>query len=154
GATLDSSLDAVDALDGVPAVAMCYSNMILAREPAEFAALLAEAGVAGVIVPDLPLGEADEISGALLERGLALVPLVAPTTPAERRRQIAASATGFVYAVSLVGVTGERTELPAELEAFVTALRAESEVPVAVGFGIGTPEQAAAVGAIADGVII
>jgi tryptophan synthase alpha chain len=154
GATLESALDSVPALDGVPAVAMCYSNMVLARGAAEFAELLAGAGVAGAIVPDLPLGEADEISDALRARDLALIPLVALTTPDERRRRIAASATGFVYAVSLVGVTGERSELPVELESFVAALREEAEVPVAVGFGIGTPEQAAAVGAIADGVII
>lgn len=154
GTTLDSSLDAVAALDGVPAVAMCYSNMILARGAGEFAAALDEAGVAGAIVPDLPLGEGNEIKEALDARGLALIPLVAMTTPEERRRAIAASATGFVYAVSLVGVTGERNELPAGLEEFVSALREESDVPVAVGFGIGTPDQAAAVGRIADGVII
>ena len=88
------------------------------------------------------------------DAGLALVPLVAPTTPAERRARICAAAQGFVYVVSTVGTTGERDELPPELAELVAATKAEAEVPVAVGFGIGTPEQAAEVGEVADGVII
>ena len=84
--------------------------------------------------------------GRFDEAGLALVPLVAPTTPAERRARICAAARGFVYVVSAVGTTGERDELPAELSGLVAATKAEAEVPVAVGFGIGTPEQAAAGG--------
>ncbi|MGH2923193.1 MAG: tryptophan synthase subunit alpha, partial [Solirubrobacterales bacterium] len=83
-----------------------------------------------------------------------LVPLIAPTTPAERRRAIAAEAEGFVYLVSTVGVTGEREALPDELTGLIASVREESSVPVAVGFGISTVEQAAAVGAVADGVII
>ncbi len=154
GATLEGSLDSVGALGDRPAVAMCYSNMILARGAAEFAALLGRAGVAGVIVPDLPLEEAEEFRGVFDSAGLALVPLVAPTTPVERRRRIAETASGFVYAVSDVGVTGERQAMPERLIEFVSALKDESPVPVAVGFGIGTTEQAAAVGEIADGVII
>ena len=86
--------------------------------------------------------------------GLALVPLVAPTTPPERRAAICAAARGFVYVVSTVGTTGERGELPPGLAELVSATRAESEVPVAVGFGIGTPAQAAEVGRVADGVIV
>jgi tryptophan synthase alpha chain len=80
--------------------------------------------------------------------------LVAPTTPDERRAQICASAHGFVYLVSSVGVTGERAELPAELTVLISAAKEEASVPVAVGFGISTPEQAATVGRLADGVII
>ena len=82
------------------------------------------------------------------------MPLVAPTTPAERRARICAAAQGFVYVISDVGVTGERDELPPALAELVAAVRSESELPAAVGFGIATPEQAAAVGRIADGVII
>jgi tryptophan synthase alpha chain len=100
------------------------------------------------------LGEADELAAALGDAGVAPVPLVAPTTPAERRRRICERAAGFVYVVSDTRVTGERDDLPAGLAGLVEAVRAESTVPVAVGFGIGTAEQAAAVGRIADGVIV
>jgi tryptophan synthase alpha chain len=82
------------------------------------------------------------------------VPLVAPTTPAERRARICAAAQGFVYVVSTVGTTGERDEIPAQLSELVEATKAEAEVPVAVGFGIGTPAQVAQVGEVADGVIV
>ena len=136
-------------------VAMVYSNMILAGGGAEaFAARIAEAGAAGAIVPDLPIEEAGDIRDALGAQGLALVPLVAPTTPPERRRIICEGAEGFVYLVSTMGVTGEREELPPELTDLIAAAKDEADVPVAVGFGIATPEQAGAVGGMADGVII
>jgi tryptophan synthase alpha chain len=107
-----------------------------------------------VIVPDLPLGEAEEVRDAFSAAGLALVPLLAPTTSAERRAQICAVAAGFVYVVSTVGTTGERDEIPPGLSELVAAAKVDAAVPVAVGFGIGTPAQAAQVGAVADGVII
>ena len=154
GATLDGSLEAIAALGDVPAVVMCYANMAFALGADGFAERLASAGAAGAIVPDLPVDEADEMREAFGGRGLALVPLVAPTSAPERRERICASARGFVYAVSDVGVTGERESLPEELAEFVAAVREAAAVPVAVGFGIGTPEQAAAVGRTADGVII
>jgi tryptophan synthase alpha chain len=155
GATLEGVLDVGQGLgEQVPIVPMVYSNMALARGAHEFAAMLAGAGAAGAIIPDLPLGEEDELGEALRDAGVAPVPLVAPTTPPERRRRICEGATGFIYVVSDTRVTGERDELPAGLADLVEAVRAESAVPVAVGFGIGTPEQAAAVGHIADGVII
>jgi tryptophan synthase alpha chain len=155
GATLDESLEPCRVVGpGVPVVVMCYSNMVLALGPRRFAAKLSEAGACGAIVPDLPLEEAGELRNALVAEGLALVPLVAPTTPAERRRRICAAAHGFVYAVSDVGVTGERQALPSELAEFLAAVDADAAVPVAVGFGIGTPDQAASVGRSADGVII
>jgi tryptophan synthase alpha chain len=119
-----------------------------------FARKAAAAGAAGVIVPDLPLDEADGVREDFAAEDLALVPLLAPTTPAERRRRICASARGFVYVVSTVGTTGERAEIPAALTELVEATKADAATPVAVGFGIGTPEQAAQVGGIADGVII
>jgi tryptophan synthase alpha chain len=155
GATLEDSLVACRELgEGVPAVLMVYVNMILALGPRRFAGRIAEAGVAGAIVPDLPLEESAEVRDALQGEGLALVPLVAPTTPPERRRRISKAAEGFVYVVAEVGVTGERDELPSSLAGVVEGARDEAEVPVAVGFGIGTPEKAALVGEIADGVII
>ncbi len=156
GATLASALEVCESISArLPVVLMAYANMVLAHGgAAEFARRAAGAGAAGAIVPDLPLGEAEEIREAFAAAGLALVPLVAPTTPAERRARICAAAEGFVYVVSTVGTTGERTELPAGLAELVAAAKAESEVPVAVGFGIGTPERAALVGEVADGVIV
>jgi tryptophan synthase alpha chain len=155
GATLESVLETCAAVgERVPVALMVYANMILANDPIEFAAKTVGAGAAGVIVPDLPLEERGPIGEALSERGLPLIPLIAPTTPPERRARICASAEGFVYLVSTVGVTGERTELPAELSELIAAAGREAEVPVAVGFGISTPEQAATVGREADGVII
>ena len=155
GATLETALEACSEVAAdVPVVAMGYTNMILATGEAEFAARLAEAGAAGAIVPDLPLGEGQGIREAFAGAGLALVPLVAPTTSPERRKEICAQAQGFVYLVSTVGVTGERAGLPPQLAELVVAAKSESPVPVAVGFGISTPEQVAAVGAEADGVIV
>jgi tryptophan synthase alpha chain len=155
GATLATVLDVCGSISRrIPAVLMCYANMALARGLDAFAADLSDAGAAGAILPDLPLEEADGARHALAARGLALAPLVAPTTPPERRRRICAVATGFVYVVSDVGTTGEREELPAALTDLITAVKRDSEVPVAVGFGIGTPEQAATVGTVADGVIV
>ena len=155
GASLESVLETCAAAsDSVPVVVMCYANVILARGLDEYAEMLTGAGAAGTIVPDLPIEEARELREALRARGIALVPLVAPTTPAERRARICASAEGFVYVVSVSGVTGERRELPRELAELVSAVGSESEVPAAVGFGVGTAEQAGALGRIADGVII
>lgn len=155
GATLDSALGAVAGVaDRVPVVAMCYSNMILAAGEAEFASRLADAGIAGAIIPDLPLDEGEGIREAMAAAGIPVVPLLAPTTPEDRRRAICEAAEGFIYVVSTVGVTGERHGVPAELAELVESVRADARVPVAVGFGISTPEQVAEVGRIADGVIV
>ena len=155
GTTLEEVLaSGAELAERVPVVAMCYSNMVFARGADAFAAALAAAGLAGAIVPDLPPEEAGPVREALDPHGLALVPLVAPTTPPERRRRICAGAQGFVYVVSDTRTTGERDELPPGLGELVAAVREAAPVPAAVGFGIGTPEQAAAVGRIADGVIV
>jgi len=155
GATLDSTLEICARLAArVPVIAMGYANMALARGPQRFARALADAGAAGAIIPDLPPEEGGEIAAELRAAGLALIPLVAPTTPPSRRAAICAAAEGFVYLVSDTRTTGERDELPASLAELVAATRADSPVPVAVGFGIGSAEQAAEVGRVADGVII
>jgi tryptophan synthase alpha chain len=157
GATLATALETCRSIaDRLPVVLMIYANMVLAHGgPEEFAAMIGAAGAAGAIVPDLPLGEDDEIRAALVAAGLALVPLVAPTTEPERRRAICERAAGFVYLVSTTGTTGERAAIPAELAELAAATREDAGgTPVAVGFGISTPRQAAEVGAIADGVII
>jgi tryptophan synthase alpha chain len=138
----------------VPVVLMVYANVVLAGGGEAFARRAAAAGASGLIVPDLPHDEAAEVRAACDAEGLALVPLVAPTTPPERVEAIGADARGFVYAVSLLGTTGERDELPPGLEEMVEGIRGATEVPVAVGFGISTSEQASAVAEVADGVIV
>lgn len=155
GATLDSALEVCRSIaDRVPVVAMGYANMILARGPSEFAAKLAAAGAVGAIVPDLPPEEGGEVTDALRDAGLAIVPLVAPNTSPERRARICGGAEGFVYLVSDTRTTGERDELASGLADLVAATRDVSPVPVAVGFGIGTAEQAASIGSVAEGAII
>jgi tryptophan synthase alpha chain len=156
GATLGSALEVCAAVSGrLPVVLMVYANMVLSQEGAEgFATRATAAGAAGAIVPDLPLDEATGVREVFEAAGLALIPLLAPTTPPERRAEICRVASGFVYVVSTVGTTGERQELPPGLTDLVAAAREEADVPVAVGFGITTPEQAAEVGRAADGVII
>ncbi len=138
----------------IPVLPMVYANVVLTLGPDRFAAALENAGAVGAIIPDLPPGEDDAVAAALTERGLALIGFVSPTTPPERLAEVAAGAVGFTYVVSLTGVTGERSELPPELGELVAAVRERSSAPAAVGFGIGTPQQAADVGGIADGVII
>jgi tryptophan synthase alpha chain len=138
----------------VPVVLMVYVNVVLTAGPEAFALRAASAGAAGLIVPDLPHDEAGEVRAACEAEGLALVPLVAPTTPPERVAEIGADARGFVYTVSLTGITGERDALPPGLAETVERVRGSTEAPVAVGFGISTGEQARAVGELADGVIV
>jgi tryptophan synthase alpha chain len=143
------------AREGIAVVLMCYANLILARGLARFADQLADAGASGLIVPDLPLEEGDAVLEACDQRAVALVPLVAPTTPDGRLQRIGAQARGFVYAVSLRGTTGERDSLSEALPKLIGRVRTHASVPVAVGFGIGTPDQArGAADAGADGVII
>jgi tryptophan synthase alpha chain len=139
----------------LPVVLMCYANPIFARGAERFVDALAGAGLAGLIVPDLPLEESTELRELCDRRGVALVPLVAPTTPEDRLTRIGASARGFVYAVSLTGTTGERASVDGALATVVRRAAAHTEVPVAVGFGIAEPAHAAAaVAAGADGVIV
>jgi tryptophan synthase alpha chain len=155
GATPHRVLGACERLAArVPVVLMVYANIVLTAGAQAFALRAAAAGAAGLIVPDLPHDEALELRAACDMEGLALVPLVAPTTTPERIAEIGADARGFVYTVSLTGTTGERAELPPRLADTVARVRASSDVPVAVGFGISTPAHARAVAEIADGVIV
>ena len=156
GATLPAVLEVGRAIAAhVPVVLMCYANPIFARGLERFADALVAASISGLIVPDLPLEESGDILAACDARGVALVPLVAPTTPDDRLASIGAQARGFLYAVALTGTTGERTAVDGGLEALVQRAAAHTDVPVAVGFGIGTPEQAAVAAAGgADGVIV
>jgi tryptophan synthase alpha chain len=156
GASLAGVLEVARALaPSVPVVLMCYANMVLAPGAHAFAQRLAQSGACGLIVPDLPLEESAEIRAACDAQGLALVPLVAPTTTPERMAAIGAQARGFVYAVSVVGTTGERAVLSERFGDVLAHARASTDAPVALGFGIGTPAQARlAADAGADGVIV
>ena len=156
GATIGGVLEVGAALARrVPVVLMCYVNLVLARGAEPFARRLAAAQISGLIVPDLPLHEAGEVRAACDAAGIALVPLVAPTTPADRLDAIAAAARGFVYVVSVVGTTGERAALGDHVAGLLARVKERTELPLALGFGISTPEQAAAAAAAgADGVIV
>jgi tryptophan synthase alpha chain len=156
GASVERVLGVASALAPLlPVIAMTYTNVLLARGVERFLERLADCGVSGLIVPDLPFEEAEEIAAAAAEVGVALVPLVAPTTTDERLARIGARARGFVYVVSVAGTTGERAGASASLAPLLARAHAHTEVPVALGFGISTPAQAAAAAdAGADGVIV
>jgi tryptophan synthase alpha chain len=156
GASVGGVLEVARALaPRVPVVLMVYANMVFAPGVEAFVERLARTGACGLIVPDLPLEEARELREACERLGLALVQLVAPTTTPERLRAIGEAARGFVYAVSVVGTTGEREALQDRFAEVVARAKASTDVPVALGFGISTPEQAGqAAAAGADGVIV
>lgn len=137
-----------------PIMLMGYYNPILAYGTARYVQDAATAGADGFIVPDLPPEEADELEKLAAEAGLCLIHFLAPTSSAERIEMVTARAQGFIYLVSVTGVTGARQNLQTGLADFVARVRAKAHVPLAVGFGIGTPEQAQAVGQLADGVIV
>lgn len=158
GMTVKKSLAAVKSLRGkgidTPAMMMGYYNPILAYGQEAFVRDAAEAGVDGFIVPDLPPEEADELEELANKYGLALIHFLAPTSDPRRIENVAGRAKGFIYMVSLTGITGARTELAADLGDFIERVRRKTETPLAVGFGISTAEQAGNVGQMADGVIV
>jgi tryptophan synthase alpha chain len=156
GASLTGVLEVARALaPSVPVVLMCYANMVFAPGVEAFAERLGRTGASGLIVPDLPLEETSDALAACDAHGIALVPLVAPTTPPERLALIGARARGFLYTVSVVGTTGERAALSDRFAETVASAKAGTEAPVALGFGISTPEHAIqAAQAGADGVIV
>ncbi|MGB8981596.1 MAG: tryptophan synthase subunit alpha [Anaerolineales bacterium] len=178
GITVRKCLEAVKELRGrgvdVPLILMGYYNPMLAYGLEKFLCDAAEAGVDGFIIPDLPMEEADEfrvalngaqsnglarpssapLRGSAQDEGLPLIQMLAPTTPNDRMEMIARHAKGFIYLVSVTGVTGERKSIPEGLDELIVRVREHTSVPVCVGFGISTPEQAGQVGALADGVIV
>jgi tryptophan synthase alpha chain len=137
-----------------PACFMGYYNPIIAYGLERFVNDARAAGIQGLIVPDLPPEEADELKQHCDRAGLAFIYFLAPTSDESRIEQVTTQANGFVYLVSLTGVTGARSSLDADLEAFINRVRAQTRIPLAVGFGISNPEQTAAVGSLADGVIV
>jgi tryptophan synthase alpha chain len=158
GITLPKCLDAVRRLRqrgiAVPLMLMGYFNPISAFGEAAFAQACADAGVDGLIVPDLPPDEAAALEGLCASHAVGLTYLLAPTSSPQRMRLVTGRSRGFVYLVSVAGVTGARDSLPPLLAHFVQRVRAVTRKPLAVGFGISTPAQAREVASIADGVIV
>lgn len=138
----------------VPIVLMGYYNPVLSFGPERFAREAAAAGVDGILLVDLPPEEAGEIRGYLTESGIRYITLLAPTTPVERRVRLAAEGEGYLYYVSMTGVTGVQRIDPGAIGAEVAALRDSSPIPVAVGFGISSPADARAVAGFADAVVV
>ncbi len=145
---------AVRAASDVPVALMGYLNPLLAAGLDAFVAEAAAAGVDAFIVPDLLPESSSELAVPAARAGVRTVFLLAPTSTPDRVAAAAAAATGFVYLVSVTGVTGARAELPTDLAGKVAAIRAASGVPVVIGFGVSTPAQARALGAQADGVVV
>lgn len=137
-----------------PFCAMTYYNPLFSYGVERFVADAVTAGIDGLIVPDLPPEEAQELEQACRAAGLATIYLLAPTSTDERIRSVTGHCTGFVYLVSVTGITGARSDLPPDLAEFVARVRRYTNLPLAIGFGIGAREQAAAVARIAEGVIV
>jgi len=158
GITVKRSLEMIGELRsrGViqPFLVMGYTNPILAYGLERFVDEAAAAGADGFIVPDLPPEEADDLDRLCRERGLGLIYFLAPTSTEERIQLVAAKAQGFIYLVSLAGVTGARAQLAGGLHDFVGRIRNTTSTPIAIGFGVSTPEQASEVSGFADGVIV
>jgi len=142
GMTMGASLELAEAIarEGTPVVLMTYINPILAYDARRFAAEAAQSGVAGVIVPDMPVEESEPVAGWLRAASLDTIFMVAPTTSSARMATICERSTGFVYCVTLTGITGARKELPPGLKELFKEVRKHTELPVAAGFGISRPE--------------
>jgi tryptophan synthase alpha chain len=139
---------------GAPIVTMVSYAIVHRHGVAEYLREAVGAGVDGLIVPDLPVEEAAELKRRADEAGLKLIQLVTPTTPRDRAVQIARTSSGFLYYVSVAGITGERKALPPELAENVAWLRSQTELPICIGFGIGGPDQVRALAPTADGLIV
>jgi len=141
-------------LQECPLVAMVSYSLVQHRGPEAFLEQAQEAGFSGAIVPDLPVEESGKLAGLAADRDFKLIQLITPTTPRERAVQIAQASTGFLYCVSVTGITGERDQLPHELLDQIGWLRRQTELPICVGFGISKPEHVRMLRDVADGVIV
>lgn len=142
------------ASEGVPVVLMTYINPVLAYDPRRFAAEAAQAGVAGVIVPDLPVEESEPVAGWLRAASLDTVFMVAPTTAEDRLASICEHSSGFVYCVTVTGITGARKELPSGMKELFGQVRRHTKLPVAAGFGISRPEHMKALKGNVDAAVV
>lgn len=157
GVSLRSALELVASVRDrveIPIVLMSYYNPLVRLGEERFAVEAAAAGVDGVIVPDLPVEESSSLRAACVRAGVDLVGMVAPTTPIERMAAIAEASSGFLYCVSLKGVTGSRRELPLGIDLLIGRVREVTRLPAVVGFGISSAEQVRRVAAVADGVVV
>jgi tryptophan synthase alpha chain len=137
-----------------PVVLMSYLNPLLVYGFDNLAAAAVESNVSGFIVPDLPLEECEELKAALESRGVALIQLVTPATPEERMQGLCTASSGFIYAVTIKGITGGTVELPPEVTGYLDRVKAHASIPVCAGFGVRTPEQVVQLGGHADGVVV
>ncbi len=156
GVTTDKIFEMTERLKGrvnIPMVFMTYANVVFSYGTERFCRRAAECGISGIILPDVPYEEKEEFASVCRSAGLEFVSLIAPTSH-ERIKMIASEAEGFVYCVSSLGVTGVRSEIKTDISEMINAVKAVTDVPAAVGFGISTPEQAARMAESADGVII
>jgi tryptophan synthase alpha chain len=156
GMTVEASLELAGAVaqEGIPIVLMTYINPILSHDPRRFAAEAAQAGVAGVIVPDLPVEESEPVAGWLRSASLDTVFMVAPTTSPQRMATICEHTSGFVYCVTVTGITGARSDLPAGMKELLGQVRKHTELPVAAGFGISRPEHMKSLRGSADAAVV
>jgi tryptophan synthase alpha chain len=156
GMTVAAALEVADgvAREGIPVVLMSYINPILAYDPRKFAAEAAQAGVAGVIVPDLPIEEAEPVASWLRSASLDTVFMVAPTTPPERMGAISSHSSGFIYFVTVTGITGIRKELPPGIGELLAEVRKHTTLPVAAGFGISRQEHLKALRGKLDAAVV
>ncbi|MCY2939801.1 MAG: tryptophan synthase subunit alpha [Planctomycetota bacterium] len=143
-----------DALHAMPRLAMLSYSLIHRRVPERFVIQSRENGICGLIVPDLPIEESPYLQKLCQREGLDLVQLVTPTTPQERAKRILACSSGFVYCVSVAGITGTRNEIPVELLDQLGWLKSQTSLPLCVGFGISRPDQATLLRNYCDGVIV
>jgi tryptophan synthase alpha chain len=156
GMTVGASLELAAAIarEGIPIVLMTYINPILSHDPRRFAAEAAQAGVAGIIVPDLPIEESEPVAGWLRSASLDTVFMVSPTTSPGRMASICEHSSGFVYCVTVTGITGARNELPSGMKDLLAEVKKHTDLPVAAGFGISRPEHMKALRGSADAAVV
>ena len=157
GATLEKTFDMVTDLRRncrMPIVSMVSYSIVFKRGPAKYFAAARRAGLDGAIIPDLPIEEGKDTARVAHENGMHLIFLVAPSTPAARRKRIAKLSSGFIYCVSVMGITGARDKLPSDLVQNIQSIKKLTDTPVAVGFGVSRGDQARTVARHADGVIV
>jgi tryptophan synthase alpha chain len=156
GMNVGAALELAEAIaaEGAPVVLMTYINPVLAYDPRRFAAEASQAGVAGVIVPDLPVEESEPVAGWLRAASLDTIFMVAPTTASDRMETICDRSSGFVYCVTVTGITGARMDLPPGMKGLFERVRRHTRLPIAAGFGISRPEDMKSLRGTADAAVV